>query len=386
MSALVARSSRSSRLNTLHQAAGQKLMVGFAGAPPMVPQSIERALEGGLGGLILFRRNVEDIHQFMDLTRSIHAVNTSQAHGPFVAVDQEGGRVVRLKSPLSPIPPMRKLGEMDDLDLTAAISGLMARELEAVGVNLNFAPVIDVDSHPDNPVIGDRSFSRDPHQVARHGRVFIEAHLRNGVLPCAKHFPGHGDTTADSHHILPTLPHAFERLEAVELLPFRAVISSELPAIMTAHILFEKLDPEHPASLSRTVLQDLLVTQLGFQGLIITDCLEMKAVSERYTIEEMVELGVEAGVDIFLISHSESVWQAAWEHLIRLGERNHQVRTQILASANHIAQCKLRRRPSPQCDTPPLDILGCAEHRNILVSIGKNIGGPSRPDPTEAEA
>ena len=386
MSAAATRSPRGSRLNALHHAAGQKLMVGFPEATRTVPSSIGRALEGGLGGLILFRRNIEDIHQFMDLSRSIHAVNNHQGPSPFVAVDQEGGRVVRLRSPLSPIPPMRTLGELDDLDLTAAVSGLMARELEAVGVNLNFAPVIDVDSHPANPVIGDRSFSRDPSRVARHGRVFIEAHLRNGVLPCAKHFPGHGDTSTDSHLTLPSLPHDLKRLDEVELLPFREVISSELPAIMTAHILFEKLDSVHPASLSRPVLQDLLVTQLGFQGLIITDCLEMKAVSERYTIEEMVELGLQAGVHIFLISHSESVWQAAWEHLIRLGERDHETRTKILTSANDISECKLRQRPSPRQDAPALEILGCAEHRGILESIGSNIVVSDGQDPTETKA
>jgi len=281
---------------------------------------------------------------------------------------------------------MRKLGDMDDVDLTAAVSGLMARELEAVGVNLNFAPVVDVDSHPDNPVIGDRSFSPDPERVARHGLAFIEAHLRNGVLPCAKHFPGHGDTTSDSHLTLPSLPHDFDRLEAVELLPFRAVVSSQLPAIMTAHILFEKLDPEHPASLSRTVLQDLLVTQLGFQGLIVTDCLEMKAVSERYTIEEMVELGIEAGVDIFLISHSESVWQAAWEHLIRLGESDHRIRAQILASANHIVECKSRRTLRPQGHAPHSDVLGCREHQEILASIHHEMETSDSVDPTEKNA
>ncbi|MCH2185311.1 beta-N-acetylhexosaminidase [Myxococcota bacterium] len=386
MSTSAAQSSRNSRFNELHEAAGQKLLVGFAGAHSTLPVSIERALQGGLGGVILFRRNVDDIHQFMDLTRSIRAVNTPQGPGPFVAADQEGGRVLRLRSPLSPIPAMRKLGEMDDLDLTAEISGLMARELEAVGVNLNFAPVVDVDSHPENPVIGDRSFSPDPTRVARHGLAFIEAHLRNGVLPCAKHFPGHGDTTSDSHLTLPSLPHDFDRLEAVELLPFRAVVSSELPAIMTAHILFEKLDPVHPASLSRPVLQDLLVTQLGFQGLIITDCLEMKAVSERYTIEEMIELGIEAGVDVFLISHSESVWQAAWEHLIRLGERHHRTRERILASAQRIVACKSRRRPSPQRGTPPLEVLGCREHQAIVASIGDTIGLSDSLDPTETEA
>ena len=386
MSAVAAQSSRNSRLSELHQAAGQKLLVGFAGAHSTVPHSIGRALEGGLGGLILFRRNVEDVHQFTDLTRSIHAFKSAPGPGPFVAVDQEGGRVVRLRSPLSPIPAMRKLGEIDDLDLTAAVSGLMARELEAVGVNLNFAPVVDVDSHPDNPVIGDRSFSPDPEQVARHGLAFIQAHLRNGVLPCAKHFPGHGDTTSDSHLTLPSLPHDFDRLEAVELLPFRAVIPSQLPAIMTAHILFQKLDPVHPASLSRAVLQDLLVTQLGFQGLIITDCLEMKAVSDRYTIEEMVELGIEAGVDVFLISHSESVWQAAWQHMIRLAERNLRTRERILASAQRIAACKSRRSPSPQRGTPPLEILGCSEHQDIVASVGETIAQSDRLDPTETEA
>ena len=197
----VSRSPQTSWLgeNDLRRAAAQMLIVGFSGALPRAPQHIEEALEEGLGGVVLFRRNVDQIDAFIELTQSIHAACPTHGPTPFVAVDQEGGRVVRLRDPLTPIPTMRSVGAVDDVNWTQEVSKIIALELSATGVNLNFAPVVDVDTNPANPVIGDRSFSRDPKAVARHGRAFVNGHLEQGVFACAKHFPGHGDTRVDSH-------------------------------------------------------------------------------------------------------------------------------------------------------------------------------------------
>ena len=367
----------------LRRAAAQMLMVGFHEAPSVVPDSVREALEDGLGGVILFRRNIKTMDQFVALSRSIHAASPQNEPGPFLAVDQEGGRVVRLRDPLTPIPPMREIGEKGDPAWTHEVSAMMARELKAVGINLNFAPVVDVDTNPDNPVIGDRSFSRDPREVAQHGRAFVAGHLENGVLPCAKHFPGHGDTHVDSHLALPSLPHDLARLERIELHPFVELFKDDLPLLMTAHILFNALDTSHPATLSQSILQDLLRKKLSYGGLVISDCLEMHAVSQRYTIEEMIELGLEAGIDIFLICHTESLWQRAWKHLVYLGQKNQEKRDTILSIAERIRALKRQHFVDSASDKDPLATLGCPEHRAIFSIMDKAATSTPRPDPTE---
>ena len=367
----------------LRRAAAQMLMVGFHEAPSVVPDSVREALEDGLGGVILFRRNIKSMDQFMSLSRSIHQAPPQNEPGPFLAVDQEGGRVVRLRDPLTPIPPMREVGDRGDPAWTHEVSAMMARELKAVGVNLNFAPVVDVDTNPDNPVIGDRSFSRDPREVAQHGRAFVAGHLENGVLPCAKHFPGHGDTHVDSHLALPSLPHDLARLERVELHPFVELFKADLPLLMTAHILFEELDASHPATLSQSILQGLLRKKLSYQGLVISDCLEMQAVSQRYTIEEMVELGLEAGIDIFLICHTESLWQRAWKHLVYLGQKSQEKRDTILSIAERIRALKRQHIVDPAFDKDGLATLGCPEHRAIFSIVDKEATSTAQTDPTE---
>lgn len=367
----------------LRRAAAQMLMVGFHEAPSVVPDSVREAVEDGLGGVILFRRNIKSMDQFMSLSRSIHQASPQNEPGPFLAVDQEGGRVVRLRDPLTPIPPMREVGDRGDPAWTHEVSAMMARELKAVGVNLNFAPVVDVDTNPDNPVIGDRSFSRDPREVAQHGRAFVAGHLENGVLPCAKHFPGHGDTHVDSHLALPSLPHDLARLERVELHPFVELFKADLPLLMTAHILFQSLDTSHPATLSQSILQDLLRKKLSYRGLVISDCLEMQAVSQRYTIEEMIELGLEAGIDIFLICHTESLWQRAWKHLVYLGQKSQEKRDTILSIAERIRALKRQHIVDPAFDKDGLATLGCPEHRAIFSIVDKEATSTAQTDPTE---
>lgn len=367
----------------LRNAAAQMLMVGFHTAPSAVPESLGRALAEGLGGVILFRRNIEDVHQLMDLTASIRQAAPQEGPVPFVAVDQEGGRVVRLREPLTPIPPMRTIGEQQDPEWTRAVSAMMALELKTLGINLNFAPVVDVDTNPKNPVIGDRSFSSDPRQVARHARAFIAGHLETGILPCAKHFPGHGDTLIDSHLDLPSLPHDLQRLEETELHPFKELFRDDPPLLMTAHILFQALDTQHPATLSHLILEDLLRRKLGYKGLIISDCLEMKAVSQRYTIEEMMELGLSAGIDIFLICHTEELWQRAWEHLLALGEQNQENRDRILSSAHRIERRKEQILTEPLSPESALSTLGCKPHRDLLTGFQSNA---TDDDPTDTSA
>lgn len=275
---------------------GQLLFVGFPGLE--IPAELgQRIAEGRVGGVVLFRRNIGAPQQVRELITQLHQL--APADAPLtVAVDQEGGRVQRLREPWTEWPPMRSLGRRDPAD-TARVAEALAIELLDAGFDLDFAPVVDVDSNPQNPVIGDRSFARDPERVTAHGRSFISAMQARGLACCAKHFPGHGDTLLDSHHALPRLEHDLERLRRVELPPFRAAIEAQVAAIMTAHVLFPKLDRKRPATLSPEVL-GLLREELGYDGLVISDDLEMRAVAADFSVEARSIGCLRAGVDVLL--------------------------------------------------------------------------------------
>jgi beta-N-acetylhexosaminidase len=223
-----------------------------------------------------------------------------------VAIDQEGGRVQRLRAPWTEWPPMRRLGERDDLAETARVARGLACELADLGLDLDFAPVVDVDTNPANPVIGDRSFGREAERVARHARAFIEALQGAGVAACAKHFPGHGDTSEDSHTALPRVDHPLSRLRAVELVPFRAAAEAGVASMMTAHVVLPCLDPHLPATLCAAALE-LLRGEVGYQGLVFGDDLEMAAVARSFAPREAARRALDAGVDALLVCRRADV-------------------------------------------------------------------------------
>ncbi|PJB40381.1 MAG: beta-N-acetylhexosaminidase [Deltaproteobacteria bacterium CG_4_9_14_3_um_filter_63_12] len=329
----------------LQAAAGQLLAVGFDGET--LPVYVEKALvEGRIGGTLLFRRNIEDLEQVRAL--NLHTLALPLPFLPWICVDQEGGRVRRLVESLgvSPIPAMRALGRHDDPELAAQLGEIVGRELAALGFNVNFAPVLDVDSNPANPIIGDRAFSANPEQVGRLAVAFAKGLANAGIVACGKHFPGHGDTDLDSHLALPVLDFARERLDGLELVPFRAAVEAAMPMLMTAHILLPKLDPDHPATLSRPILRGILREELGYHGLIVSDDLDMKAVADRYTVEEAVQLGLEAGIDFFLVCHERERWERAHAALVRLAERDARARAQLEQAAQRVIDAK-RRLLSP---------------------------------------
>jgi beta-N-acetylhexosaminidase len=283
------------------------LCVGFHGKAPS--PEVKELLRRGVHGVVLFSRNVESAEQVAALVRELKEL----AGRPLlVAVDQEGGRVARLRAAqgFTELPPLRALGETGDATLAREVGALLGSELRAVGIDQDYAPVVDVDTNPANPVIGDRSLSRDPAAVARLGAAIVEGLQSAGVAACAKHFPGHGDTSQDSHRDLPRLPHALERLRAVELPPFRAAARAGVAAVMTAHVVFEALDPARPATLSPEVMR-LLRDEAGFQGCAISDDLEMKAVAEHFPLEEAAPGAIVAGVDALLVCHSAEVQHRA---------------------------------------------------------------------------
>src|SRR5690606_34075683 len=231
--------------------------------------------QGALGGVILFKRNLGTLEEIAELVAAIQDAYPSGV-APLVSIDQEGGRVARLGAPVVKLPPMRALGERDDADLTRRAARVLGAQLLALGIGVDFAPVLDVDTNPANPVIGDRSFGRDPETVIRHALAFAEGLREAGVIACGKHFPGHGDTDLDSHLALPRIAHDRARLDRVELAPFRAA-RGKVPTIMTAHVVFDAIDPSVPATLSRAVIEGVLRGELGYDGVIVSDDLEMKA-------------------------------------------------------------------------------------------------------------
>jgi beta-N-acetylhexosaminidase len=355
---------------------GQLLFVGFEGTE--VPRELaELVAQGRIGGVILFARNIEGPAQVAGLTAALHAAAPADAP-VLLAIDQEGGRVQRLRAPWTEWPPMRWLGERDDLAATTAVATALARELGDLGIGLDFAPVVDVDTNPLNPVIGDRSFSRDPARVAKHAAAFITAMQAAGVAACAKHFPGHGDTQSDSHLELPRLDHDLDRLREVELPPFRAAIAAGVASVMTAHVLFPRLDRARPATLAPDVM-NLLRGELGYDGVVFGDDLEMKAVADHFAPEPLVRGCLEAGCDGLLVCKRmdlvrevlrllERTPDAQLEHPLRrmvafknqyaprhrrkaLGEKEVVRHTGIVADL--FAAPELLRVPEPEVNGPP---------------------------------
>ena len=272
------------------------LWIGFDGKIP-TPEAA-RLIHEGVSGVILFARNVGSSDETRALIRELKSI----ARGPLLlSVDQEGGRVARLTEGFEAFPPMRELGERSP-DEVRAIGRRLGAQVRGAGFDINLAPVVDVDSNPANPVIGNRSFSRDPQVVAALGASMI-AGLQEHVAACAKHFPGHGDTDKDSHYDLPRLPHALERLRACELVPFKAAVKAGVACVMTTHVVFDALDPGVAATMSAPAIR-LLREEVGFGGVCVSDCLEMKAISEHFGCGKAAVRAIAAGVDALLVSHT----------------------------------------------------------------------------------
>ena len=285
-------------------------MVGFAGVDvPADVRSIAREFD--LGGVVLFARNVEAPEQVAELSRQAQAL--AQETPLWVSVDQEGGRVARLKRPFTEWPPMITLGRAgpDAARLAERFARALAEELHAVGISMDYTPVLDVLTNPKNPVIGDRALAERAEDVARLGTVIIRTLQQEGIAACGKHFPGHGDTGTDSHFELPLLEHPPDRLDAIELVPFKAAIEAHVAAIMTAHILIPSLDEEHPGTLSPAIVDGLLRRKLGYRGLVLTDDMSMKAISARYGLSEASVKAVAAGCDGVLMCAPDPAAQAA---------------------------------------------------------------------------
>jgi len=346
-----------------------------------LPPDYDAMLSDGLTGVILFKRNLlhhpdgsVELEALAAHTRAVHAAGARRSDDALpvlCSVDQEGGLVARLRRPFTELPPMRTIGERGDLDLARRVGRQLGRECLAAGFNVNYAPVLDVDTNPLNPIIGNRSFSREPEVVAAMARALLAGMQDAGVLGCGKHFPGHGDTDADSHVDLPVLSHDLERLRRVELLPFRAV-ADQMRLVMTAHVLFPALDAQWPATLSTAILEPLLRTECGFSGVIVSDDLEMQGVAKVLEPGACVRAGLRAGVNLFLVCRKREVLEqalvAAQDVLARADEP--QLRQAALASIRRVRGLRARlARPTPNVRTLN-EVLADGETRNLRRDVG----------------
>ncbi len=256
-------------------------------------------------GFILYERNIDSADALHALTKEFHSLGKQAGYDLILAVDQEGGRVARLPEPYTQLSPMRSVNEAEE---AFKLGKLLASEVKAAGFNLNFAPIVDVDINPNNPIIGDRSFSSNPQTVSILAGEVIHGHLDEGVAPCLKHFPGHGATDKDSHLELPVDDRELSELQKIDLIPFENLISNKLaPSIMTAHVMYPKIDPDYPATLSSTIINDVLRKDLGYQGLVFSDDFLMKAIRDNYDLAEAAKLFFQASGDVVLICDEPKV-------------------------------------------------------------------------------
>ncbi|MEE8409250.1 MAG: beta-N-acetylhexosaminidase [Myxococcota bacterium] len=349
----------------VRRAAGRAVMCGFEGTS-VGPELKEILREVRPAGVVLFARNVESPLQVSELGAEIKSL---RADDPILlAVDQEGGRVARIREPATEWPAMRTLGAIDDADLARRVGAALGAELRAMNFDVDFAPVLDVDTNPHNSVIGDRSFARESDRVATLGCAFMEGLHNAGVAACGKHFPGHGDTDVDSHKALPRITHDLSRLREIEWPPFRRAIEAGLGAVMTAHVVVEALDEERPATLSRAALSPLR-HELGFRGVIISDDLEMRAVADGYTVDQMVRYGLQAGVDVFLACHDPEVILGVYRAVVQSAERRDLDHDDLRALEKRVLTWS-RRFYAPAVDVKRVaDVVGCSEHAVIAEDV-----------------
>lgn len=354
-------------LRDFRRRAGRLAIVGFAGHG--VPDDLRRLVaEFDLAGVIYFGRNVESPRQLAELSREVASLATDWPL--WISVDQEGGRVARLREPFTVWPPAMTLGRSGDDRLAERFAQALAAELRAVGINLDYVPVLDVHTNPANPVIGDRALSDRTETVARLGALLARTLQAAGITACGKHFPGHGDTSVDSHEALPVIEHERRRLEAVEFVPFVEAIRAGVATIMTAHVLAPALDPDHVASFSRAVVDDLLKRTLGFGGVVMSDDLGMKAVSATHTPGDAAVAAVEAGCDVVLLcNHTIDEQVAACEALIHAAETGRIPQARIDDALRRQSEAKAPLARAAHLTPVGLEVIGCVDHQAIAAEM-----------------
>lgn len=358
---------------------GQLFMIGFDGTA-VSAEFASFLREYKPGGVILFSRNLESVAQIVELTDDLQRCSP---HLPLlISIDQEGGRVSRLPKDFTIFPPCEVLGRCGSSELAYAAAATTAKELRAVGINMNMAPVLDVNSNPANPVIGDRAFGTTPDVVSDFGEATVRGLQDHRVVACGKHFPGHGDTNSDSHKELPIVAATRERLERIEFPPFRLAIASGVASMMTAHVLYPALDEHRPATLSPTIIGRFLREELHYDGVVLTDDLEMHAIIDHYGIGDAAIQAIQAGCDMPLICRDRNRIVAAL-HAVDKAVANGDI------SAGRLAQSLARIRRLKERFLLPYRpvvisdarlVVGCRSHKALLRSIEQTRGRFAKAD------
>jgi beta-N-acetylhexosaminidase len=366
---------------TLEQKLGQLFLVAFEGSE-LSPQLQTMISDYHIGGIILYTicGNLQSLTQVAQLTNAVQGYALQQRGGMplWVGIDQEGGSVRRLPTGSTPFPSHMAIGATASVEYARQMAAITAIELQALGINLNFAPVVDVNSNPANPIIGTRAFGSSPQQVARLGAAMLNSYAQGGILAAAKHFPGHGDTDIDSHRGLPTVPRSWLDLQRVDLFPFVAAIEAGADLIMTAHVVVPALDADHcPATLSPLILDRYLRQTLGFEGLIITDSLGMGALDRSYDMAQAAALALQAGADILLfgadVGHEVSEQQQVYQDLLAQVRASESLRQRVEESVRRVVQMKAKYGLLDFC---PVDVstiseqVGIPAHAEVARQIG----------------
>lgn len=361
---------------TLREKIGQRLMTGFPGTE--MSEEFKNAVRTcKIGNVILFQENVRDCEQLKQLCSDIQTfVRAETGHSALIAIDQEGGVVTRMREDGVNVPGAMALGAAGDPENARRAGRLIGRELRHLGVNFNFAPTVDVNSNPQNPVIGVRSYGDDPKKVGLFAEQAVKGLKEGGVLCAAKHFPGHGDTDLDSHLALPCVNKSLEQLEQVELVPFRAAVRAGVPAVMTAHILFPQLEPQAiPATMSRRIIQGLLRKKLGFDGLVVSDCMQMAAIASHYGTVEGTLASFQAGVDLVEITHDPTLCAKAAERVLQAAESGELDMKELDESVDRILA--LKKHWIDDAQTPDFDFESASRTSHELME--KTITELNRP-------
>lgn len=352
---------------TLEEKIGQMIIMSYRN--PTVDSTLENTLKiVKPGGFILFKENITTYENTINFIQTVKKSNDIPL---WIGIDQEGGNVQRLKAledhPVSDIPYMNAIGQTNNIDYARQIGKVMAEELKVFGINMDFAPDIDIWTNPDNTVIGKRSFGSNPTLVSQMGIALGDTLLQHQIVPVYKHFPGHGNTAEDSHYALPVVTKTLDELLSSDLIPFQDAIAHDVPIIMVGHLAIPNITNDNtPTSLSKVMIHDILKEQLGYKGLVVTDALDMGALTQNYTEEEIYTMAINAGVDILLMPQESKNCVKIVADAVKSGKISE---SQIDESVRKILKLKYDTIADTYNQYAPIDILNSAEHQAIITQI-----------------
>ena len=355
---------------------GQHMFIGLSGHALTVDEK-KFIIEHNIGGICLFGRNVAEPKQVRELCAEIQSLRHKQADKAplFIGIDMEGGRVHRLKPPFTQWPAMKKLGDMDAPTVSFHFANRMGQEMRAVGINLDFAPCVDVYSNPKNTVIGDRAISSNPEVVSKHVSAVVRGYIKSDIITCAKHFPGHGNTIIDSHLDLPVENADINQLESLELIPFKKAFKSRVDMVMTSHIKFPKVDPEWPVTLSEKFIKGIIREECRYRGFVISDDLGMKAMASHFDLEEIPVRALKAGVELLLYCNEPEVPPQAIDAILGACAQGVLNKDELAATHKKVLEFKKHKiaNPEPLSLEEVNQIVGSEQNLKLADSIAKGI-------------